>query len=354
MQTVVQNLDPIEKYGGASYVCDLYEIAHAGIDWKNHATIQKNRSIKRRFQEHLKQQLNKTAIYPSDQIYQILSENKEQLQQLDQEFCNQSWIKHGDFKIDVSSLQKRILPTGFYSLDRLIGGFGRGNLVILGGRSGMGKTAFVCNMTLQMASAGKKIAFLTLEMTTEEIIMRMVSCNSRKVFIQSQFDADDFSQEFLKTIDLPIYYEEKSRILPKIMQTISELYYKENIDLVVIDYLQFISSNPHEKMESRNLEISYMTSQLKGAAIQYKIPIVCLAQLNRLVESRIDKRPMLSDLRDSGSIEQDADLVMFLYRDDYYNPEKNPGMVECIVAKNRHGNTGKINFRYEKMSGRFE
>lgn len=348
----MQALDPIEQYGGAGHICDLYEIAHYCIDWENHLSIQKNRYAKRKLTEYLKSQLNKIAVYSSQKINDIMQEIHLKTEDMIKLCNSRKLVKASDLKINFQQIEKNRINTGWYDLDKLIGGIGRGNLVVIGARSSMGKTAFACNMTLQIIAANKKVLFLTLEMTNEQIFLRMMSCNSRSKNIFE--NEHQFENELKKISVLPLIMDEESSTINEILLTITEAYYQENIDVVIIDYLQLIYLQDTQRKENRNIDIGYITAKLKRIAIKYNVAIVCLAQLNRLVEGRNDKRPMLSDLRDSGNIEQDADVVMLLYRDDYYHPDKNPGIAECIVAKNRHGNTGTVKFKFQKDCGRFQ
>lgn len=291
----------------------------------------------------------------ASEIFGVLQNTTEQIEKITQNIPCTNLIDHADQKIDFYENVMSKLKTHFYNLDQLTDGFGRGSLVVIGARSSMGKSAFAGNLLLQMSSAGKKILMINLEMSNQEMACRLIAMNSQKS-IRSMQEAEFYS-EFEKIKPFPILYMDNKRKMMHsdfsfILETIYSAIQKKKIDMVIVDYLQLI--HIPKSNENRNLELENMTSKLKAVALQYQIPILCVSQLNRLVESRNDKRPMLSDLRDSGSIEQCADMVMLLYRDDYYHPEKNKGIAECIVAKNRHGNTGTVKFKFDRSIGRFD
>ncbi|MCM1227785.1 MAG: replicative DNA helicase [Clostridium sp.] len=248
--------------------------------------------------------------------------------------------------------------TGFTLLDTITTGLNRSDLIILAARPGMGKTSFALNITLNFArhSNGKEAAVFSLEMSKEQLATRLLSTealvDSNK--LRSGHISNDDWTRLGQSADvlggMPIYIDDTSGVsVPKIKAKLRRM---KNIGLVVIDYLQLMESTI--KSENQALRVSEITRNLKILAKELDVPVILLSQLNRGVESRTDKRPLLSDLRDSGSIEQDADIVMFLYRDAYYNSDsKEPNISECIVAKNRHGETGKVNLIWDGQYTRF-
>ena len=207
-------------------------------------------------------------------------------------------------------------PTGFSALDRTLVGLGEGDLVIVGARPGMGKTSFCMNLATNIAKSTKKnVCVFSLEMSAEQLASRMLS---------SEALVDN-------TTGITV-----TRMKAKLRRV-------KNLGLVVVDYLQLMQGEGR-RTDNRVLEVGDISRGLKILAKELKIPVICCAQLSRGPESRTDKRPMLSDLRDSGAIEQDADIILFLYRDEYYK-EPGPGeqsVAECIVSKNRHGSTGTV------------
>ena len=245
------------------------------------------------------------------------------------------------------------LSTGLRDLDSKINGLNKGNLLLVAARPAMGKTSFALNMALNVAKKYKKtVAFFSLEMSREELAMRLLSSES---FVDSQKMATGklTEEEWVKIgMASSALSQTDIRVDDNGGITVAEMTAKlrrlDNLGLVVIDYLQLMQGSGYSKSnENRVQVVSDISRSLKVMAKELNVPVICLSQLNRAAEGRSDKRPVLSDLRESGSIEQDADAVMMLYRDDYYNPnteEKN--IAECIVAKNRHGEIGTVKLQW--------
>ena len=245
------------------------------------------------------------------------------------------------------------LSTGLRDLDSKINGLNKGNLLLVAARPAMGKTTFALNMALNVAKKYKKtVAFFSLEMSREELAMRLLSSES---FVDSQKMATGklTEEEWVKIgMASSALSQTDIRVDDNGGITVAEMNAKlrrlDNLGLVVIDYLQLMQGSGYGKgNENRVQVVSDISRSLKVMAKELGVPVICLSQLNRAAEGRSDKRPVLSDLRESGSIEQDADCVMMLYRDDYYNPnteEKN--VAECIVAKNRHGEIGTVKLQW--------
>lgn len=259
------------------------------------------------------------------------------------------------------------VPTGFNYLDKTLTGLGKGDLVILASRPGMGKTSFALNIATNVAKRNIPIIFFSLEMSNEQIAGRIISAealvDSRqfRTGIENAGDWSEIAYASDKLGDLPIYLDDTSTIaITEMRSKIRNLNQaaikggKNKIGLVVIDYLQLMSTG--KKSENRVQEVSEITRNLKIMAKELEIPILVLSQLSRGAEkNRSDHRPMLSDLRDSGSIEQDADVVMFLYREAYYDdsPEVDETTAECIVAKNRHGETTTVKMAWDGAHTRY-
>jgi replicative DNA helicase len=249
--------------------------------------------------------------------------------------------------------------TGFNLLDSVISGLNKSDLIILAARPGMGKTSFALNIAENVAaiSPDKEIAIFSLEMSSEQLATRMMSSlamvDSKKLR-NGGLNDDDWTclaQAAGKLCRYRMFIDDTSGIT--VQQMKAKLRRLPNIGLVIIDYLQLMSSTL--KTDNRVVIISEITRQMKIMAKELDVPIILLSQLSRGTEGRTDKRPMLSDLRESGSIEQDADIVMFLYREGYYksdDPEQQ-NTCECIVAKNRHGETGTVNLGWNGQYTRF-
>ena len=254
------------------------------------------------------------------------------------------------------------IPTGIYDLDETITGLNRSDLILLAARPGMGKTSFALNIARHVAVKEKrKVAFFSLEMTKEQLTARLLSTEAMVGGVKLRIGklADDEWIRLVEAGDVlsktEIYFDDTPGItVPEMKAKLRRL---KNVDLVVIDYLQLMSGG--RRIDNRVQEISEITRNLKIMAKEINVPVLTLSQLSRASEQRSDHRPLLSDLRDSGSIEQDADLVLFLYRNDYYRDgdnvdedfDKNSG--ECIIAKNRHGETRAVPLHWQGEFMRF-
>ena len=245
------------------------------------------------------------------------------------------------------------LSTGLRDLDSKINGLNKSDLVLIAARPAMGKTSFALNIGLNVAKKYKQtVAFFSLEMSREQLAMRLLSGES---FVDSQKMAtgklaeDEWEKLGMASVALS---QTDIRVDDNPSITVAEMNAKlrrvENLGLVIIDYLQLMNGSGYGKTsENRVQAVSEISRALKIMAKELNVPVICLSQLSRGPESRTDKRPMLSDLRESGAIEQDADVVLFLYRDDYYNPDsEEKNVAECIVSKNRHGEVGTVKLQW--------
>ena len=246
------------------------------------------------------------------------------------------------------------LSTGLRDLDSKINGLNKSDLLLVAARPAMGKSAFALNLGVNVAKAYKKtVAIFNLEMSREQLAMRLLASES---FIDMQklatgkLSDEEWGKLAMAAASLS---QTDIRIDDNPSVTVADINAKcrriENLGLVVIDYLQLMTSSGYGKNsgDNRVTIVGEISRALKIMAKELNIPVVCLSQLSRAVESRTDKRPILSDLRESGAIEQDADSVMFLYRDEYYNPNsEDKGLAECIVSKNRHGETGTVKLQW--------
>lgn len=244
----------------------------------------------------------------------------------------------------------RGLSTGFSEIDRMTSGLNRSDLILIAARPAMGKSAFALNMAQNVAKRGGKVAFFSLEMTREQNVSRMLAAEARvdnHNLRTGELSADDWVRLAMASDTLSkcqIYLDDASGItVPEMKARCRRL---RGVDLIVIDYLQLMSSA--RRTENRVQEVSEMTRSLKMMAKDLNVPVITLSQLSRGTEQRGNHRPQLSDLRESGSIEQDADIVMFLYREDYYNEnEDNHNQALCIIGKNRHGAVGDVPLHWD-------
>ena len=249
--------------------------------------------------------------------------------------------------------------SGYADLDRLISGLNKSDLIILAARPGMGKTSFAMNLAANVCrnDITKEVVIFSLEMSKEQIVTRMLSSESlvpSDVLMKGEISPEDWvklAEGADRITNMNMYLDDTAGITTVGMK--AKLRRRNNLGLVIIDYLQLMNSS--RRIDNRVNEISEITRQLKLMAKELDVPLIVLSQLSRAVESRNDKHPQLSDLRESGSIEQDADIVMFLYRDGYYNRDTTDDVnrAECIIAKNRHGETGTVNLRWNGEFTRF-
>ena len=267
----------------------------------------------------------------------------------------------------VQTIMKRVqnrgelsgVTTGFTDLNSLLGGFQKSDLVLLAARPSMGKTALAVNLAVNAAKAGKKVAMFSLEMSKTQIGQRILA-SFAQMNLSSLFKGELEGQDLVNLITASnelskysLHIDDTAAIsLIELKAKLRRLKMEEGLDLVVIDYLQLMTTG--ERIENRVQEISQISRGLKAIAKELDVPVLALSQLSRALEQRPDKRPKLSDLRESGAIEQDADIVMFLYRDYVYNKEtENPNLAEVIVSKHRNGPIGVVNLIWKDEYTRF-
>ena len=267
----------------------------------------------------------------------------------------------------VQTIMKRVqnrgelsgVTTGFTDLNSLLGGFQKSDLVLLAARPSMGKTALAVNLAVNAAKAGKKVAMFSLEMSKTQIGQRILA-SFAQMNLSSLFKGELEGQDLVNLITASnelskysLHIDDTAAIsLIELKAKLRRLKMEEGLDLVVIDYLQLMTTG--ERIENRVQEISQISRGLKAIAKELDVPVLALSQLSRALEQRPDKRPKLSDLRESGAIEQDADIVMFLYRDYVYNKEtENPNLAEVIVSKHRNGPIGVVNLIWKDEYRRF-
>lgn len=253
------------------------------------------------------------------------------------------------------------IPCGFYDLDAMTSGFQRSDLIIIAGRPSMGKTAFCLNLAHNIAVGYKlPVALFSLEMSKEQLVQRLLASEAQiesgylRTGRISQTQWDPLSRAIGMLSDMPIFIDDTPNITVTQMRSQARRLQAEQnteLGLIVIDYLQLMEGAGDNRVQ----ELSRITRSLKGLARELSVPVIALSQLSRGVEARTNKRPMLSDLRESGSIEQDADLVIMLYRDEYYSPDTpDRGIAEVIIAKHRNGPTGTVKLLFEPQFTKFK
>jgi replicative DNA helicase len=252
------------------------------------------------------------------------------------------------------------VPSGFHDLDRMTGGFKESDLIIVAGRPSMGKTSFALNIGLHAALEHKKaIAIFSLEMSKEQLTERLLTeqaqIDAQRLHrgLLSEAEFDRVSNALGPLGEAAIYIDDTPAMDELTLQLKArQAKMRHNIDLIIVDYLQLMHGRSRGD-DNRVQEVSSISRALKGLARELRIPVIAISQLSRAPEQRPDKRPILSDLRESGAIEQDSDLVMFLYRPEYYKSDERPGIAEIIVSKHRNGPTGMIELKFRRDHTRF-
>jgi replicative DNA helicase len=256
------------------------------------------------------------------------------------------------------------LATGFVDLDRMTSGLQEGELIVVAGRPSMGKTALAMNIVENVALDSKKaVAVFSMEMSGPQLAMRMIGSVGRvdqHLLRTGTFNEDDWPRlvdAVGKLNDSKIFIDETAGLNVLDLRSRARRVHRESggLSLIVIDYLQLMSGSSGGREENRATEIAEISRSLKSLAKELKVPVIALSQLNRSVDSRQDKRPMMSDLRESGAIEQDADVILFIYRDEVYNKDSpRKGIAELIIAKQRNGPVGQIDLTFLGRHTRFE
>ena len=255
------------------------------------------------------------------------------------------------------------VPTGLIDLDRVLNGLQKSDLILLAARPSMGKTALALNIAANAAAKNKIVALFSLEMSKTQIGNRLLSTRSgvNSMYLNTGNFSDNDMREIINALDelsrLKMFIDDTAGIsLLELRSRVRRLKHEHGLDFIVIDYLQLMQGQRSRNSEmNRQQEISEISRNLKALAREMEVPILALSQLSRNVEMRAEKKPQLSDLRESGSLEQDADIVMFLYRDEYYNRDdnSNENIAEVIIAKNRNGPTTSIRLQFQKETMRF-
>lgn len=367
----LQRNNQLEKVGGLPYLSELIDYVVSSANFEYHLNIVVERALLR----HLIVACNgiiESCYTSTKAVKDIVDEAEQTIFSIAELPSHQGFVNMAEISRQVASNIDLIASTrkpvvgvasGFTELDKITGGFRPGQFIIVAARPAMGKTAFALNIATHAAvDLGKKVAVFTMEMGADEVVMRMFS-SLAKVKMDSMLKGFGMDEEKLITImqasdvlsSKHIYIDESGTNSPIDIRAKTRRLAAEigGLDLILIDYLQLMTL-PRDR-ENRQQEISEISRALKILAKDMKIPVVALSQLNRQLESREDKRPVLADLRESGAIEQDADLVMFIYRDDYYYKEKSekPGIAEIIIGKNRHGPTGAVDLFFEREYTKF-
>ena len=347
------------KSGGEDYIRTLSEVVPTALNVKDYAKIVKEKSALRQLIE-VCGEINETAFSEQESAAGIIELAESKIFAIAQGRDTKNFrhirdvlgaVYNNLHELSINPDAAHGTSTGFSGLDRVLVGMGNSDLVLVGARPGMGKTSFALNIATNVAQeTKKKVCVFSLEMSAEQLVSRILS--SEALVDSYELRSGKLSEDSWEKIadassrlaSCDILIDDTSGVTATEMK--AKLRRVDNLGLVIIDYLQLMQSD--RKIDNRVQEVAEISRALKIMAKELSVPIICCAQLSRGPESRTDKKPMLSDLRDSGAIEQDADVVMFLYRNEYYKTDAAPGennaanIAEVIIAKNRHGSTGTV------------
>lgn len=353
----------LDKVGGASYLSALIDNIPSSANIVHHSKIVKEKSILRKL-INVSGEIYNSAFEPIDDVESYLDMAEEKIFEITQKersthnCYEMKDIVRSTFKVIENLFHKKELitgvPTGFSALDKLTAGLQPSDLIIIAGRPGMGKTSFALSMLRNAALSAKIPAvFFSLEMSKEQIVMRLL-CAEAKIQLQNlrrgnleQRDWTPLTNAAGKLSNANIFIDDTPSLsVLDLRSRARKLKAEKNIGIIMIDYLQLMRS--HNNKDSREQEISEISRSLKALAKELNVPVVALSQLNRMVEAKEDKRPQISHLRESGAIEQDADVIMFIYREEFYRRDKEnipndiKNVAEIIVAKQRNGPTDTV------------
>ena len=346
-----------DKSGGQEYILSLHQSVPNALNIRDYATIVRQKSLLRTLIDACSDISDKAyseegkpeelVEYAEGRIFDIAggrdAKSFRHIRDVIGNVCNELRT------LAVEGEGTKGMKTGFSGVDHYLAGMGNSDLILVGARPGMGKTAFALNIATNVAlQSGKNVCIFSLEMPAEQLVSRIISSEAMvdsKALRTGKLDDkqwEDIAVAATRLAGCNILIDDTSKISVAGMK--GKLRRVKNLGLVVVDYLGLMQSDS-KRIENRVQEVAEISRGLKLMAKELNVPLICCAQLSRGPESRTDKRPMLSDLRDSGSIEQDADSVIFLYRDEYYDTQSNsdePTIAEVIIAKNRHGSTGNV------------
>jgi replicative DNA helicase len=371
----LQSLGKAEDCGGLAYLNALAQSVPSAANMRRYAEIVRERAILRKLIA-ASDAIATTAFNPQGRpVTQILDEAESSIFKIGEEGSRQ---RSGFQSIDklVIALVDRVnelhdngaeevtgVRTGFYDLDRMTSGLQKGDLIVLAARPSMGKTAFAINMAEHVAVAeGLPVLVFSMEMGAAQLALRMVGSIGRidQSHLRTGALKNDEWERLAEAVDklgkASIFIDETPALNSAELRARARRMARQfgKLGLVIVDYLQLMSGSSSSE-ENRATEIGEISRGLKALAKELQCPVIALSQLNRSVESRNDKRPMMSDLRESGAIEQDADVIMFIYRDEYYNKDsKEPGVAEIVIGKQRNGPVGTVKLMFLKPLTKFD
>jgi replicative DNA helicase len=359
----------LEEVGGVSYLSELADSVPTAANVEYYARIVEEKSVLRRL-IRTATSIAQDGYTREDEVDVLLDEAERKIMEISQRKHSGTFKNIKDVLVqtydNIEMLHNRKgevtgIPTGFTELDRMTSGFQRSDFIIVAARPSVGKTAFALNIAQNVATkANENVAIFSLEMSAQQLVMRML-CAEGNINAQNlrtgKLTPEDWGKLTMAMGSLSnagIYIDDTPSIrVSDIRAKCRRLKQESGLGMVVIDYLQLIQGSGRNR-ENRQQEVSEISRSLKALARELEVPVIALSQLSRSVEQRQDKRPMMSDIRESGSIEQDADIVAFLYRDDYYNKDsENKNIIEIIIAKQRNGPVGTVQLAFIKEYNKF-
>ena len=365
---ILRERDQLETIGGASYLTNLVNSVPTAANVEHYAKIVEEKSILRGLLKSANQ-ISQLGYQEEEELDIILDKAEQLIFNISQKRAAQGFDKIKDILMDTfDNIEKMYnqqsevtgVPTGFKDLDKMTSGFQEADLIIIAARPSMGKTALALNMAQYIAvEEDLSVGIFSLEMSKAQLVQRMLcseaQVNSHKLRTGKLNENDwrRISQAAGRLGEARVFIDDTPGITAMEMRAKARRIQAEHgLDIILIDYLQLMQGSG--STESRQQEVSKISRSLKGLARELNVPVVSLSQLSRAVEQRNDKRPQLSDLRSSGSIEQDADVVAFIYRDEYYNPDtEKKGITEVIIGKQRNGPVGVTELAFQKEYTKF-
>ncbi|MGE7906364.1 replicative DNA helicase [Peribacillus sp. NPDC094092] len=359
----------LEEVGGVSYLSELAGSVPTAANIEYYARIVEEKSLLRRL-IRTATNIAQEGYSREDEVEELLGEAEKTIMEVAQRKNSGAFQNIKDVLVstydNIEVLTTRTgdvtgIPTGFAELDRMTAGFQRNDLIIVGARPSVGKTAFALNIAQNVATKTEEnVAIFSLEMGAEQLVMRMLcaegNINAQNLRTGSLTDEDwrKLTMAMGSLSNAGIYIDDTPGVrIGEIRSKCRRLKQEHGLGMILIDYLQLIQGDGRSG-DNRQQEVSEISRSLKALARELKVPVIALSQLSRGVEQRQDKRPMMSDIRESGSIEQDADIVAFLYRDDYYDKEsENKNIIEIIIAKQRNGPVGTVSLAFVKEYNKF-
>ncbi|WP_163969297.1 replicative DNA helicase [Oceanobacillus halotolerans] len=367
--TSLSNEKTLEEIGGVSYLTDIASSVPTAANIEYYSKIVEEKALLRRL-IRTATDIVTTSFSNEDQVEDVLNEAEKNILEVSGRKNSGAFKSIKDVLIDVYDNIEQLhqqsedvtgVPTGFRDLDRITSGFQKNDLIIIAARPSVGKTAFALNVAQSVATnTDENVAIFSLEMGADQLVSRML-CAEGNIDAQrlrtGNLEADDWGKLTMAMGSLSnagIYIDDSPGIrVSEIRSKCRRLKQEHGLGMILIDYLQLIQGSENSR-ENRQQEVSEISRSLKALARELNVPLIALSQLSRGVESRQDKRPMMSDLRESGSIEQDADIVGFLYRDDYYDQEsEQQNIIEIIISKQRNGPVGTVELAFVKEYNKF-